>query len=76
MDTVLVSGSSLKSPVLSMGPGTSQDLNKYLLPGTEYCFPGGSVVKKPPAKQEVWVPSVGQEDPLEKRMANHSSILA
>ena len=29
-----------------------------------------------PAKQENWVPSLGQEDPLEKEMATHSSILA
>ena len=36
--------------------------------------PGGSVVK--PAKQEVQVWSLGQEDPLEKEMASHSSILA
>jgi len=26
--------------------------------------------------QETWVPSLGQEDPLEKEMARHSSILA
>ena len=26
--------------------------------------------------QETWVQSLGQEDPLEKGMANHSSILA
>ena len=26
--------------------------------------------------QETWVPSVGQEDPLEKGIATHSSILA
>ena len=26
--------------------------------------------------QETWVPSMGQEDPLEKEMATHSSILA
>ena len=26
--------------------------------------------------QETWVQSVGQEDPLEKEMATHSSILA
>ena len=25
--------------------------------------------------QETWVPSLGQEDPLEKGMATHSSIL-
>ena len=39
-------------------------------------FSGGSVVKNLPAMQEIWVPSLGQEDPLEKRMATHSSILA
>ena len=39
-------------------------------------FPGGSVVKNPPVKQKVWVPSLGQEDPLEKEIAAHSSILA
>ena len=26
--------------------------------------------------QEVWVPSLGREGPLEKAMATHSSILA
>ena len=34
------------------------------------------VVKKPPAMQETRVQSLGQEDPLEKGMAAHSSILA
>ena len=33
-------------------------------------------VKNLPAMQETWVRSLGQEDPLEKRMATHSSILA
>ena len=36
---------------------------------------GGSVVKNQPAKQEMWVPSLGQEDALEKEMATHSSFL-
>ena len=39
-------------------------------------FPGGSVVKNLPAVQETQVRSLGGEDPLEKGMANHSSILA
>ena len=34
------------------------------------------LVKNPPAVQEVWVRSLGPEDPLEKGMATHSSILA
>ena len=33
-------------------------------------------VKNLPAMQENSVQSLGQEDPLEKRMATHSSILA
>ena len=37
---------------------------------------GGSVVRNPPAVQAMRVQSLGQEDPLEKEMATHSSILA
>ena len=33
------------------------------------------MIKNPPEMQETWVPSLGQEDPLEKEMATHSSIL-
>ena len=33
-------------------------------------------LKKLPATQETWVQSLGQENPLEKGMATHSSILA
>ena len=39
-------------------------------------FSGGSAVKNLPAMQEMWVQSLGQEDPLEKEMAIQSSILA
>ena len=39
-------------------------------------FPGGTVVKNPPAMEETWVQSLGQEDTLEEDMATHSSILA
>ena len=44
-------------------------------------FPAGAVVKNLPADatdemQETGVRSLGQEDPLEKGMATHSSILA
>ena len=34
------------------------------------------MVKRLPAKQETRVRLLGREDPLEKEMANHSSILA
>ena len=39
----------------------------------------GSAVKNPLSMQETqetWLPSLGQEDPLEKEMATHSNILA
>ena len=36
---------------------------------------GGSGIKNRHAMQEIRVQSVGQEDPLEKEMAIHSSIL-
>ena len=34
------------------------------------------MVKNLPTMQETWVGPLGQEDPLEKGMATHSSILA
>ena len=34
------------------------------------------LVKNHPAMQETWVQSLGQEDPLDKEIAAHSSILA
>ena len=39
-------------------------------------FPVAQTVKNPPAMQETWVRPLGGEDPLEKGMATHSSILA
>ena len=34
------------------------------------------MVKRLPTMRETWVQSLGLEDPLEKEMATHSSILA
>ena len=39
-------------------------------------FPVAQMVKNLPAMQETQVQSLGQEDPLDKRMATHSNILA
>ena len=39
-------------------------------------FPGGQLVKSLPAVLETQVHSLGTEDPLEKEMAIHASILA
>ena len=54
----------------SLGPNT--------LGGRFYwgASPEAQMVKNLLAMQETWVRSRGQEDPLEKRMAIHSSILA
>ena len=45
-----------------------------------YAYYGASLVpqlvKHRPAVRETWLPSLGREDPLEKGMATHSSILA
>ena len=45
----------------------------------EFCdlaFLEAQTVKNPSAMQDTWVQFLGWEDPLEKSMANHSSILA
>ena len=39
-------------------------------------FPGGSAVKKPSARQEIWVQILGGKEPLEKDLATHFGILA
>ena len=38
--------------------------------------PSAQLVKNLPAMQKTWVQFLGWEDPLEKGMATHSSILA
>ena len=47
------------------------------------CFPGSTRGNVPPnardngiETQEIWVQSLGREDPLKEEMATHSSILA
>ena len=44
--------------------------------GYEWSFPSVSVVKNLPAKQEIRVQPLGQEDPQEKELVTRSSILA
>ena len=39
-------------------------------------FPGGSTVKNLPVMQEIWIRSLGWQDPPEKGMTTHSNILA
>ena len=57
-------------------PETTRHMAKIWHGTFTLCFPGGSVVKNPSAKQETPVWSLDREDPLEEDMATHSSILA
>ena len=53
--------------------------NEELIPNLKVGLPDGTVVKYPlpmQEMQETWVQSLGQEDPLEYKMATHSSVLA
>ena len=47
----------------------------YIAVQQKLSFPNGSVVKNPPALQEIQVESLGQEDPLEEGMVFHPRIL-
>ena len=57
----------------------NRSIKTHLFEG-KYYFMGASLVaqmvKRLPAMRESWVRSLGREDPLEKEMATHSSILA
>ena len=59
--------------------GSSISIDTFIIYGQVWCT-GASlvaqVVVNPPAVWGIWVWSLGWEDPLEKRMATHSSILA
>ena len=62
-------------------PGTSPNVSaSSSLLSRSLCLLGASLmtqrVKNPPAVQETWVLSLGWENPLEKEMATHSSILS
>ena len=50
--------------------------NRTNILGPTEGFLGVSVVKNLPVMHGMWVQSLDQEDPLEKEMATHSSILA
>ena len=52
----------------------SYEITGTAIPGLG--FPDGSMVRIQLPMQETWVQSLGQEDPLEKGMATHSSLLA
>ena len=59
-------------------PGSGRSAGKGIGYPLQYSWASlvAQLVKNPPAMQEIWVQSLGWEDPLEKEMATHSSILA
>ena len=56
-----------------MKEGSSSALNHYLRNMSSLV---AQMIKNPPAMQQTQVQSLGLEDPLEKEVATHSSILA
>ena len=62
-------------PSLIPGSGRSAEGIGYPLQYS-WAFLVAQLVKNPPAMRETWVRSLVWEDPLEKEMAIHSSILA
>ena len=77
-------GSSVgKGPACNAGdPGSIPGLRRSSGEGIDYPLQYSlaslvaQLATKLPAMQETWVQSLGLEDPLEKRKAIHSSILA
>ena len=62
----------------SLIPGLSRSAGEGIGYPLQYSWASlvAQLVKNPPTVQETWVQSLGWEDPLEKGMATHSSILA
>ena len=55
---------------------TESEMTEWLSLSSLWASLVAQLVKNPPAMQDTWVWSMGWEDPLEKRKATHSSILA
>ena len=63
-------------PALSLDHSRANVLRVIILDHVKMCFLVAQMVKRLPTMQESRVRSLGREDPLEKEMATHSSILA
>ena len=59
-------------------PGTGRSAGEGIGYPLQYSWasPVAQLIKDPPTRQETWVQFLGWEDPLEKEMATHPSILA
>ena len=74
-----------KTKIIASSPITSQQIDEETMEtAKDFIFLGSKItasllaqrLKHLPAMWETWVRSLGQEDPLEKEMATHSSTLA
>ena len=74
----LMDGGAWKAAVHGVVEGRTRlsDFTHFIISLNWEGFPGCSVVKKLPVKNETQVWPLGWEDPLEKEMVTHSSILA
>ena len=70
------SACNMGDPSLIPGPGRSPGEGIGYLSQYSWASLVAQIVKKLPAKQEIWVLSLGWEDPLEEDMATYSSILS
>ena len=70
------SGIELMSSAMAGKFFTSESPEKPIYSSFILTFLVAQMVKCLPAMRETWVQSLGWEDPLEKEMATHSSILA
>ena len=77
---ILLRGEERKSVANQRDNFRSRDNNKMVVQGFRHTVEVASLmaqmVKKLHAVCEIWVQSLGREDPLEKGMATHSRILA
>ena len=65
---------TLGLPIPGLGRSTEEGIGYQLQ--CSWASLVAQLVKNPPAMRETWVWSLGWEDPLEKRKATHSGILA
>ena len=70
--------STYKSGDPGLVPGSGRSLGEGIGYPLQYSWASlvAQLVKNLPAMLETWVQSLGWEDPLEKGMSTHSSILA
>ena len=68
--------SLVKEPALSFVDAMISLFSNWLISAVYWASLVAQTVKRLPTMRETWVQSLGQEDPLEKEMATHSSTLA